>query len=186
MDPADPGRDALLIEQARSLTWAGRPAQAETVCRALLARDHDSSVTAGARIYLARTLMARGRARDALRELEAAAGSAAPGSEELVSARTLESFARLSVGDLDGACSAAAEALSADSSAWGRKDASAAMTSLTVAAQLPYMAMTSLALAAQLRGELSSALQITDDAADLADRSPGGMDHRYRPLWTAG
>jgi hypothetical protein len=130
--------------------------------------------------------MARGRARDALRELEAAAGSAAPGSAELVSARTLESFARLSVGDLDGACSAASEALSADSSAWGRKDASAAMTSLTVAAQLPYMAMTSLALAAQLRGELSSALQITDDAADLADRSPGGMDHRYRPLWTAG
>ena len=122
--------------------------------------------------------MARGRARDALRELEAAAGSAAPGSAELVSARTLESFARLSVGDLDGACSAAAEVLSADSSAWGRKDASAA--------QLPYMAMTSLALAAQLRGELSSALQITDDAADLADRSPGGMDHRYRPLWTAG
>ena len=46
MDPADPGRDALLVEQARSLTWAGRPAQAEAVCRALLARDHDSSVAA--------------------------------------------------------------------------------------------------------------------------------------------
>ncbi len=130
--------------------------------------------------------MARGRARDALRELEAAAGSAAPGSAELATARTLEGFARLSVGDLDGACSAAAEALSADSSAWGRKDASAAKTSLTVAAQLPYMAMTSLALAAQLRGELSSALRITDDAAGLADRSPSGMGHRYLPLWDRG
>ena len=78
----------------------GGRAQAEAVCRALLARDHDSSVTAGARNYLARTLVARGRARDALRELEAAAGSAAPGSAELATARTLESFARLSVGDL--------------------------------------------------------------------------------------
>jgi DNA-binding CsgD family transcriptional regulator len=48
------------------------------------------------------------------------------------------------------------------------------------------MAMTSLALAAQLRGELSSALQITDDAAGLADRSPGGMGHRYLPLWDRG
>jgi len=178
MDPADPSRDALLVEQARSLTWAGRPAQAEAVCGALLARDHDSSVTAGARNYLARTLVARGRARDALRELEAAVGSAAPGSAELATARTFESFVRLSVGDLDGACSAAAEVLSADSSAWGRKDASAA--------QLPYIAMTSLALAAQLRGELSSALQITDNVVRLADRSPGRTGHRDSVLMARG
>src|SRR6516162_7544890 len=29
MDPADPGRDALLVEQAGCLTWAGRPTGAE-------------------------------------------------------------------------------------------------------------------------------------------------------------
>ena len=46
--------------------------------------------------------------------------------------------------------------------------------------------MTYLALAAQLRGELSSALQITDDAARRAERSPSGQGHRYRPLWARG
>jgi hypothetical protein len=70
MDPADPGRDALLAEQAGSLLRAGRRAEAEATCRALLGRDHDPSVTAKARICLGRTLLAGGRARDALRELQ--------------------------------------------------------------------------------------------------------------------
>jgi predicted Zn-dependent protease len=46
--------------------------------------------------------------------------------------------------------------------------------------------MTSLALAAQLRGELSLALQIADDAARRADRSPGRRGHRYPVLATRG
>jgi AAA ATPase domain len=70
MDAADPGRDALLAEQAGSLLRAGRRAEAEATCRALLGRDHDPSVTAKARICLGRTLLAGGRARDALRELQ--------------------------------------------------------------------------------------------------------------------
>jgi hypothetical protein len=69
MDAADPGRDVLLAEQAGSLLRAGRRAEAEATCRALLGRDHDPSVTAKARICLGRTLLAGGRARDALREL---------------------------------------------------------------------------------------------------------------------
>ena len=67
MDPADPGRDALLVEQAGCLTWAGRPTGAEATCRALLVRDDDLAVTVRARIYLGRTLVAGGRARDAAR-----------------------------------------------------------------------------------------------------------------------
>jgi len=50
MDPADPGRDALLVEQAGCLTWAGRPTGAEATCRALLVRDDDLAVTVRARI----------------------------------------------------------------------------------------------------------------------------------------
>ena len=170
MDPADPGRDALLVEQAGCLTWAGRPAEAEATCRALLARDHDPAVTARARIYLGRTLVAGGRARDALRELEGAAGSAAPGSAELAAARVIESFARLSLGDLDGASSAATEAQSAGPPAGGH--------------QYTSVAMTNLALVAQLRGELSSALQIAGHAVGRADRSPGRLGHRD-PVLTA-
>jgi DNA-binding CsgD family transcriptional regulator len=166
MDPADPGRDALLAEQAGSLVWAGRLAEAEDVCRALLAHDHDPSVTAYARICLGRALLAGGRARDALRELEAAADSAAPASAELATARALECFARLHLGDLDGASSAAAEAQSGAPPTWGDQHASGAMINL--------------ALVAELRGELSSALQIADDAARLADRSPGRLGHHVQ------
>jgi DNA-binding CsgD family transcriptional regulator len=172
MDLADPGRDVLLAEQAGCLLWAGRLAEAEATCRELLARDHDPSVTAGVRICLGHTLLDGGRAREALRELEGAAGSAAPASAELATARAFESFARLSLGDLDGASSAAAEARSVDPPAGGHQDTIAAVITL--------------ALAAQLRGELDAALQITDDAARRAERSPSGQGHRYRPLWARG
>jgi tetratricopeptide (TPR) repeat protein len=187
MDPADPGRDALLAEQAGCLAWAGRPTEAEAICRALLARDHDPSVTAGARIYFARALLAGGRAREALRQLEGAVGSAAPASTELATARAYESFARLSLGDLDGAWSASSAAQSAGPPANSHQDTSVDMTSLALAAQLrTSMAMISQALAAQLRGDLSLALQITDDADRWADRSPGKLGRRYRPLWDLG
>jgi DNA-binding CsgD family transcriptional regulator len=127
-----------------------------------------------------------------LRELETAAGSAAAGTPELAAARAYESFARLSLGDLDGASSAAAEARSAATLAQGHPDTSVDMTSLTVVAQLHTsvaMATISQALAAQLRGELSSALEIADGLvgpADLADRSPGRQGHTYPVLWVRG
>jgi DNA-binding CsgD family transcriptional regulator len=172
MDPADPGRDRLLAEQAGSLLRAGQRAEAEAVCRALLARDHDPSVTAGVRIRLGTTLLAGGRAAEALRELEGAAGSAAPGSAELATARAWESFARVSLGDLDGATSAAAEAQSAGPPARGHQTMSVATYSL--------------ALAARLRGELGSALQIADAAVGRADRSPGRLGHSYPVLGARG
>ena len=156
MDPADPGRDFLLVEQAGGLMWAGRLAEVEAVCRALLARDHDLSVTPAARICLAHALLAGGRAGEALRELERAAGWATPASAELATARAHESFARLSLGDLDGAWSAAAAAQSADSPACGHQDTTAAMTPLVLAAeQRTSVAMTSQALAAQLAAQVT-------------------------------
>ena len=172
MDPADPGRDALLAEQAGSLLRAGRLAETEAICRALLGRDHDPSVTAYVRIRLGRTLMAGGRARDALGELERAVASAAPASAELAAARAYESFVRLNLGDLDGGSSAAAEAQSAGAPAGGHQNIGVAMITL--------------ALAAQLRGELRTALQIAANAVERADRSPGRLGHRYPVLWACG
>jgi DNA-binding CsgD family transcriptional regulator len=176
VDPADPGQDALIAEQGEVLLQAGQLAEAETAFRTLIARDRDPSVTAEARICLARTLISGGRAGEAVRELEVAADSAAPGSHELAAARAYESFARLYPGDLDGAASAAAEARSAARLAERDPNTSVAMTSLTVTAQLQAsvtVATMSQALVAQLRGELGSALQITEDASGPVDRSQG-------------
>ena len=187
MLPADPGRDALLAEQAGALLRAGRLAETEAVCRELLDRDHDPSVTAGVRICLGHTFGADGRAALALPELERAAGSAAPASTELVAARAIESFTRLILGDLDGAWSAAAEAQSAGRPAGDGQNVGAAMTPLVLAAQQhTSLAVASLALVAQLRGELSSALQITDDAIRRDDRGPGRHGHSHQVLWARG
>jgi len=180
MDPADPGRDTLLAEQAGILTWAGRQAEAEAICRALLSRDHDPAVTAGTRMCLGYALLNSGRAGEALREFEHAVGSAAPGSAELADARAYESFARVSLGDLDGARSAAAAAQSAPTPTSGRQDAPASMTPLALTdEQRTSVAMNSQALAAQLRGDLRLAMQTADDLAGRAGRSPDRQRHTY-------
>ena len=108
-------------------------------------------------------LLNSGRAGEALREFEHAVGSAAPGSAELADARAYESFARVSLGDLDGARSAAAAAQSAPTPTSGRQDATASMTPLALTdEQRTSVAMNSQALAAQLRGDLSLAMQTAD------------------------
>jgi predicted ATPase len=69
-EPADPGRDQLLAERASSLVRAGRVSDAEEICRALLGRAHDPGAEASAQLCLGQALLAGGRPRDALRELE--------------------------------------------------------------------------------------------------------------------
>src|SRR5262249_34520350 len=75
MGPADSGRDRLLAEQASGLMWAGRIFDAENICRALLDRAHDPAAEGPARICLGHALLATGRPRDGLRELEQAGES---------------------------------------------------------------------------------------------------------------
>jgi DNA-binding CsgD family transcriptional regulator len=76
-DPADPGRDRLLVDRAGALMWSGRLPEAEATLRSLLEREHDPAVEAQARVLLARTLATQGRLRDTLRELERVQRSAA-------------------------------------------------------------------------------------------------------------
>jgi DNA-binding CsgD family transcriptional regulator len=172
MDPADPGRDRLLAERASSLMLAGRIADAEAACRLLLGRDHDRSVQGAVRICLGRALLAQGQVPDALRELEQAGSSPALSGAERAAAQAWAGFARMSLGDLDGAAAAAEEARSA---------AAAAADHLSVT-----VAMTTLALVSESRGHLRDALQITDQAMHLADESPGRLGHRYPIRVTRG
>ncbi len=168
MDASDQDRDLLLAEQADSLMLAGRIPDAEAACRALLDRDHErpaAPVTGTARICLGRALLAAGRTRDGLRELEQAADWPALTDAQRAGAQAWASFARFSLEDLPGAAAMAERA---------RPAAAAAGDHLTTS-----VSMTTLAVVAQSRGHLSDALQTIDDAVRLADQSPGRQGHGY-------
>ena len=166
MTPGDPGRNGLLAEQAGSLMWAGRLADAEAACRSLLGRDLDPFVENTVRVCLGNVLLARdGRAPEGLCELERACQSPLLTGPEQAEAQAWASFARQLMGDLDGAAATAGEARSAAESARDHVATS--------------IAMATLALNALVRGHLPEALQIADDAVRLADQSPGRQGHRF-------
>jgi DNA-binding CsgD family transcriptional regulator len=163
MDPAHPGRDRLLAEQASSLMWAGRITAAKEMCRTLLERTHTREAEGPARLCLGYALVAQSQQRDALPELERAAESPALTDAERAGARAWAGYARLSMADLDGASATAGEALSA-------APADHLATSVAMATH---------ALVAVHRRHLADALEIIDEAVSLADQSPGRQGHRF-------
>jgi DNA-binding CsgD family transcriptional regulator/tetratricopeptide (TPR) repeat protein len=163
MDPADSGRDRLLAEQASSLMWAGHITAAKNLCRTLLKRTHAPEAEGPARLCLGYALVAQSQQRDALPELERAAESPALTDAERAGARAWAGYARLSMADLDGASATASDALSA-------APADHLATSVAMATH---------ALVAVHRRHLADALEIIDEAVNLADQSPGRQGHRF-------
>jgi DNA-binding CsgD family transcriptional regulator len=165
MQPDDPRRDRLLTEQAGSVMLAGRITDAETISRRLVDRPHDPAVEGAARMCLGRALLAQGRLRDGLAEMERAAESPLLTEAEHAAARAFAGFARLSTGDLDGAADAARQASSAASAADDPFPAS--------------IAMTTLAIISESRGQLADALRSAYDALRLAEDSLTRHGHQY-------
>ena len=163
MDPADPARDVVLVEQASSLMWAGRVAAARQMCGALLERAHAEATEGPARLCLGYALVAQSQHRDALPELERAAKSPVLTDAERARARAWAAYARLAIADLDGASAAAHEAQAA-------APADPLVTSVAVATQ---------ALVTVHRRHPADALEIIDDAVRLADQSSGRQGHRF-------
>jgi DNA-binding CsgD family transcriptional regulator/tetratricopeptide (TPR) repeat protein len=131
----------------------------------LLAHEHDPSVEAPARICLGWILVAQGRMRDALQELEPVHRSPLPSDQVRATAWGWASMAHLSLGNLELAATVADRARSAAAAAGGH-----ATTSL---------ALTCLAVVNEFRADLREALRIIDEAARLADQSPDRQGHRY-------
>jgi DNA-binding CsgD family transcriptional regulator len=170
MRPDDPGRDRLLAEQASNLMQAGRIADAETTCRQLLGRRHDPAVEGPTRICLGQALLAQSRHGDGLAEMERAAGSPLLTEAEQATARAWAGLARQTLGDLDGAASAAGQAVSAASAAGDQYPAS--------------IAMTTLAVVSEFRGQFADALRIADNALRLAGESLARQGTQY-PVHTS-
>ena len=163
MEPADPSRDSLLVEQASSLMWAGRLAAARQMCSTLLERAHAGEAEGSARLCLGYALVAQSQQRVALPELERAAESPVLTDAERAGARAWAGYARLALADLDGASITAGEARFA-------APADPLVTSVASATQ---------ALVAVHRWHPADALEIIEDAVRLADQSPGRQGHRF-------
>src|SRR6185312_13415423 len=176
MTEADEGRDRLMAERAGSLLLAGRVPAALTACRELLGRHHDPDTDGRVRICLAQGLLVQGQARAALGELDRACRSPGISEAERAAAHAWAGFARVSLGDPDGA--AASERAAAEGAA---AEGAAADDHLTAG-----IIMSTKARIAESRGDLGEALKIAADAVRRADMSPGRMGHRFPVRVTQG
>jgi DNA-binding CsgD family transcriptional regulator len=170
MEEADEGRDRLIAERAGTLMLAGRVPAALAACRELLGRHHDPDTDGRVRTCLAHALLAQGQVRDALGELDRASMSPGISETERAAAHAWASFARISLGDLDGA--AASERAAA---------AGAGDDHLTTS-----IIMSTTARIAESRGHLGEALEIAGDTVRRADASPGRLGHRFPVCVTKG
>ena len=164
-DPADLVRDGLLTEQAVGLMWSGRLADAEAVCRELLARAHDPDTDAPVRLCLVQTLVGRGRIEEALREADAAAASQQLSEIDRVRFQAFKASALASFGRLDAAADIAAQVRP------GAEDVGDELAGCVCVATL--------ALVRSLHGDFLGALELAGEAVRLADQSDGLQAHRF-------
>jgi DNA-binding CsgD family transcriptional regulator len=161
----DPNRDALLAEQAVSLMWSGRLADAEASCREVLGRVHDPTLDGTLRLCRVQALVGRGRLEEALREADAATTSPILSDVERARFQAFTAMARTSSVHLQAAAQTAADA---------RAAAEQAGDDLAVAVSLA-----SLALVTNLGGDFTGALVLADEAVQRADRSEELGAHRF-------
>lgn len=157
IDPADPGRDRLLVEQVDATGWAGRVRESEALARDILARRHDPAVEGALRLALGRALMTKGRIKDALAVSATAAETSALTDRERVQLEAMVAWARAGRGDLDGAEAAATAVRSeaerlGDDAAW-------------------CIAVTVLTIVGVYRGHLTHAIDLASEVVARADRS---------------
>jgi DNA-binding CsgD family transcriptional regulator len=162
---ADPARHGLLAEQAVSLMWSGRLADAEAVCREVLASSHDAGTDATLRLCLVQTLLGRGRIEEALEETAAAVASRRLSEVERVRLQAFGASALASLGQLDAAAETAARVRPA------AEDVGDDLAGCICVATL--------ALVANLGGDFVGALELAVEAVRIADQSAGLQAHRY-------
>src|SRR5437899_5840054 len=106
--PGDPSRDPALADLALYLLWSGRMAEAESVCREVLGRDHDPAVEGRLQLCLVQTEVGQGRVAEALREIEAAVPSPALTERDRARLCAWACTGQVIIWDLEGAVRSAA------------------------------------------------------------------------------
>lgn len=150
-------RDRLEVELATALTWSGRLDDAERLLEDLTLRPHDRTVDARIRLALLRVLLIQGRSVAALERCDELEGM--PGLDERQRARadTDAATARLLGGDLAGA----------------ERDAQRGLARGSRVGDEPAVcgALSALSWVANLRGHTSEAIDLGQQAVDLAGTS---------------
>ncbi len=151
----DPDREAVAAELAPLLLQTGRPQDAEQVAREVLARGPKPAYEVVLRRALGEVLWAIGWLEPAVAELEAAAHVPGATKRDRAGSLALAANIRLFLGDPHGAQAQAQQVRAA-----GPDDDVAVC-----------LALQTLALAADARGEVASAVQLAQQAVDIATRS---------------
>jgi len=164
-DRMDPDHDQLQAERAESLLWSGQPALTEAICRRLLARGTDAGTDAHLLQLLMSSLFNQSRNAEARQEAEAAArvpGITAAQRAILVASG---SWARLLLGDLEGAAGEARRALDLAERSGSQPAAIC-------------RGLQTLAVHDRLRGRHREGLHHADEAIRAAGLSPDRAAHR--------
>jgi DNA-binding CsgD family transcriptional regulator/tetratricopeptide (TPR) repeat protein len=113
LEPTDPARDAIAAELVVILAWSGRLTDAEAQAREMLVRGLPAEVERTLRVTLAEAMLARGRARDALHQMEALTELRPENDTERTRLLSFAAWTRLFAGDIQGAIAEEEEALAA-------------------------------------------------------------------------
>lgn len=113
LEPTDPLRDSVAAELVAMLASCGRLLDAETNARQMLARGLPAEIEQALRVTLAEAMLARGRAGDAFREMEALTEALPESNPRRARLLAFAAWSRLFAGDVQGAVAGEHEALAA-------------------------------------------------------------------------
>jgi DNA-binding CsgD family transcriptional regulator len=161
----DPARDFVVAELAAALAWSGRLTEAEANARELLTRGLPAGIEQALRVTLAEAMMARGRAWDAFREMDAVTKTLPEGDPQRARLLAFAAWTRLYAGDIQGAVAGEREAL-ATAERQGDEGARS-------------VALCGLGIAAHLLGDIGQAVELGTEAIQGAERDSTHHLDRY-------
>lgn len=165
LEPTDPARHAIAAELAVNLAWSGRLDDAETKARQLLVLGLPGNIERTLRLTLAEAMLARGRAGDALQEMEALTQRVLEDDPQRARLLAFGGWTRLFAGDVHGAVEQENEARAA-----AEREGDEGARSV---------ALCGLGIASHLLGDMEQAVQLGTEAIRTAEQDPTHHLDRY-------